>query len=120
MRSPENHPAQTVRTLNEALNARDRNATVSLFASGSVFRPGAAGATFEGAETITDALFGFLEMHESGRFEIVHEMVAGDEVYNEWRWSGVTNDGELFESHGCDHYLIRDGKVAVKNTFRKA
>jgi hypothetical protein len=47
-------------------------------------------------------------------------MFAGDEAYNEWRWVGVTNEGEPSESHGCDYYLIRDGKVALKNTFRKA
>jgi ketosteroid isomerase-like protein len=112
--------AATVRALNDALNARDREATVALFASDGVFRPGAAGASFEGPEAIVEALFGFLELHESGHFESVHEMFAGDEAYNEWTWVGVTNEGERSESHGCDYYLIRDGKVALKNTFRKA
>jgi ketosteroid isomerase-like protein len=109
----------TVRALNDALNARDREATVALFASDSVFRPGAAGVGFEGPEAATDALFGFLELHESGRFEILHEVYAGEEAYNEWKWVGVANDGEPSESHGCDYYLIRDGKVVLKNTFRK-
>ena len=116
----EDTTATTVRGLNDALNARDREATVALFASGAVFRPGAAGASFEGPEAIADALFGFLELHKSGQFEIVHEMYAADEAYNEWKWAGVSNEGERSESHGCDHYLIRDGKVALKNTFRKA
>jgi ketosteroid isomerase-like protein len=111
--------ATTVRALNDALNARDREATVALFASDGVFRPGAAGVGFEGPEAATDALFGFLELHESGRFEILHEVYAGEEAYNEWKWVGVANDGEPSESHGCDYYLIRDGKVALKNTFRK-
>jgi ketosteroid isomerase-like protein len=119
--SPKEDPAaRTVGALNDALNARDRVATVALFASNGVFRPGAAGPSFEGPEAIADALFGFLELHESGQFEIVHEMFAGDEAYNEWRWVGITKEGEPSESHGCDYYLIRDGKVALKNTFRKA
>jgi hypothetical protein len=46
-------------------------------------------------------------------------MYVGDEAYNEWKWVGVTNDGEPSESQGCDYFLIRDGKVALKNTFRK-
>jgi ketosteroid isomerase-like protein len=119
MSTKEETTATTVRALNDALNARDREATVALFASDGVFRPGAAGANFEGPEAIADALFGFLGAHKSGQFETVHEVFAGDEAYSEWQWVGVTNEGEPAESHGCDYYLVRDGKVAVRSTFRK-
>jgi ketosteroid isomerase-like protein len=112
--------ATTIRALNDALNTRDREATGALFASDGVFHAGAAGASFAGPEAITDAMFGFLGAHESGQFETIHEVFAGDEAYSEWKWAGVTNDGQAAESHGCDYYLIRDGKVVVKNTFRKA
>ena len=111
--------AATVHALNDALNARDREATAVLFASDGIFRPGAAGASFAGPEAITDALFGFLDMHKSGQFETVHEVFTGDEAYSEWTWAGVTNEGEPSETHGCDYYLVRDGKVAVRSTFRK-
>ena len=119
MSTNEESTAQTVRALNEALNARDRAATVALFASDGLFRPGAAGATFEGPEAIADALFGFLDAHKPGQFETLHEVFAGDEAFHEWKWVGVTNEGEPAETHGCDYYLIRDGKVAVRSTFRK-
>ena len=119
MNTTEETTATTVRALTGALNARDREATVALFASDGIFRPGAAGASFAGPEAIADSLFGFLGAHKSGQFETVHEVFAGDEAYHEWRWAGVTNDGQPAESHGCDYYLIRDGKVALKNTFRK-
>src|SRR5262249_43923725 len=105
--------------LNDALNARDRAATVALFASDSVFHPGAAGATFEGPAAIADALFWVLGAHKTRQFETVYEEFAGDEAFNEWKWAGVTNEGEPAESHGCDYYRIRDGKVAVRSTFRK-
>ena len=119
MSTTEETTATTVRALEGALNARDRAATVALFASDGVFRPGAAGASFAGPEAIADALFGFLDIHKSGRFETVHEVFAGDEAYNEWKWVGITSEGEPSESHGCDYYLIRGGKVAVRSTFRK-
>ena len=111
--------ATTVHALTDAVNARDRAATVALFASDGVFRPGAAGASMEGPEAIADALFGFLSAHKSGQFETIHEVFAGDEAYHEWKWVGVTNEGEPAETHGCDYYLVRDGKVAVRSTFRK-
>lgn len=119
MSAAEETTASTVHAMNDALNTRDREATMALFASDGVFRPGAAGASFAGPEAIADALFGFLNMHESGQFETVHEVFAGDEAYSEWKWAGVTTEGEPSESHGCDYYLVRDGKVAVRSTFRK-
>jgi ketosteroid isomerase-like protein len=119
MSTKEETTATTVRALTDALNARDREAAVALFASDGVFRPGAAGANFAGPEAIADALFGFLGVHQSGQFETVRELFAGDEAYHEWKWAGVTNEGEQVQSHGCDYYLIRDGKVAVRSTFRK-
>ena len=119
MSTKEETTARAVRALNDALNARDREATVALFASDSVFRPGAAGASFAGAEAIADALFGFLGAHQSGQFQTVHEVFAGDEAYHEWKWAGVTDNGEPSETHGCDYYLVHDGKVAVRSTFRK-
>src|SRR5262249_17594157 len=64
----EDTTASTVRALNDALNAGDREATGALFRSDGVFRPGAAGLCFEGPRAATDALFSFLELHKSGRF----------------------------------------------------
>jgi ketosteroid isomerase-like protein len=119
MSTKEEATATTVRALEDALNARDREAAAALFSSDGVFHPGAAGASFEGPAAIADALFGFLDMHKTGQFETVHEVFAGDEAYNEWKWVGVTNEGEVSESHGCDYYLVRDEKVAVRSTFRK-
>ena len=119
MSTKEETTATAVRAMNNAMNTRDREATVALFASDGVLRPGAAEASFVGPEAIADALFGFLGVHKSGQFETVHEVFAGDEAYHEWKWAGVTNEGEPTETHGCDYYLIRDGKVAVRSTFRK-
>ncbi len=119
MSTKEETTATTVRALNDALNVRDREATAAVFALDGVFRPGAAGTSFEGPEAIADALFGFLGAHRSGQFETVHEVFAGGEAYSEWKWVGVTNEGEPAESYGCDYYLVRDGKVAVRSTFRK-
>ena len=119
MNTKEEATATIVRALEDAVNARDREATVALFTSDGVFCPGAAGARLEGPEAIADALFGFLGAHKSGQFETLHQVFAGDEAYNEWKWVGVTSEGEPAETHGCDYYLIRDGKVAVRSTFRK-
>lgn len=120
MNTIEETTAITIRALNDALNMRDRAATAQLFAADGLFHAGAEGARFEGPEAITDALFGFLDAHKTGQFETVHEVFAGDEAYSEWKWAGITTEGQSAQAHGCDYYLIRDGRIAVKNTFRKA
>ena len=62
MNTQEETTAVTVRALNDALNARDREATVALFASDGVFRPGAAGTDFAGPEAIARVLSGDYEL----------------------------------------------------------
>jgi hypothetical protein len=66
MRTTEETTATTVHGLNAALNARNREATVALFASDGVLRWGAAGTSVEGPRAIADAMFGFLDAHQSG------------------------------------------------------
>jgi hypothetical protein len=56
MSTKEETTATTVRAMNDALNARDREATAALFAPDGVFRPGAAGASFP--TCLTDSISG--------------------------------------------------------------
>src|SRR5262245_9685017 len=108
-----------VRKFNDALNNRDRTTIAAAFTAEGVFRPAAAGASFEGREAVTQALMGFLDKHESGQFETLAEFAAGDDVFSEWRWTGTTKDGEAVSSHGADHFRLEDGLIVEKNTWRK-
>lgn len=111
--------AAAVRNFNDALNNRDRAAILAAFADDGAFRPAATGKSFEGPEAAAQALYDFLDKHESGQFETVRDFAVGDEVFSEWRWAGKTKDGESVQSHGADYFLLRDGLIVLKNTFRK-
>ena len=45
--------------------------------------------------------------------------VAGSRGVSEWTFTGTRTDGARVEVMGCDLFTLRDGKIAVKNSFRK-
>jgi hypothetical protein len=38
---------------------------------------------------------------------------------SEWIFTGTRRDGTRVEVRGCDLFTFRDGKIAVKNSYRK-
>ena len=45
--------------------------------------------------------------------------VHGDRGVSEWTFTGTKADGTRVEVHGCDLFTFREGKIAVKNSYRK-
>ena len=42
-----------------------------------------------------------------------------DRGVSEWTFTGTRADGTLVEVDGCDLFTFRDGKIALKNSYRK-
>ena len=45
--------------------------------------------------------------------------VQGNRGVSEWTFTGTRGDGTHVEVHGCDLFTFRDGKIALKNSYRK-
>ena len=45
--------------------------------------------------------------------------VVGDRGVSEWTFTGTRADGSHVEVHGCDIFTFRDGRIALKNSYRK-
>jgi ketosteroid isomerase-like protein len=45
--------------------------------------------------------------------------VQGDRGVSEWTFTGTREDGSRVEVNGCDLFTFRDGKLAIKNSYRK-
>jgi ketosteroid isomerase-like protein len=43
---------------------------------------------------------------------------AAEEV-TAWDLAGTRADGSRIEAHGCDLFTFRNGKIALKNSYRK-
>ena len=46
--------------------------------------------------------------------------IQGDRGVSEWTFTGTrAADGARVEVHGCDVFTFRNGKIAMKNSYRK-
>jgi len=111
--------AEISHQLTDAMNAHDVAAIEALLAADAVFLPGKAGVQFDGREAVTKALVGWLDQHSTYRLETVREFFAGDEGYNEWRFTAKSVAGDDVETHGVDYFRFADGKIVEKSSFRK-
>lgn len=53
------------------------------------------------------------------RFSETEVMYAGDRVIGTYRATGRYADGRPIDARGCDVYVIRDGKIARKDSYWK-
>src|SRR4029434_2575933 len=45
--------------------------------------------------------------------------VVGERGVSEWTFTGTRAGGTRVEVHGCDLFTFRNGKIALKNSYRK-
>lgn len=53
------------------------------------------------------------------RFSETEVTVAGDTVFGAFRATGRTRDGRAIDRRGLDVYRIRDGRIALKDSYWK-
>ena len=53
------------------------------------------------------------------RFSETEVTIAGDTVYGSFRATGKTRDGRAIDRRGLDIYRIRDGRIALKDSYWK-
>jgi ketosteroid isomerase-like protein len=58
----------------------------------------------------------FPDAHWANARHFVH----GDRGVSEWTFTGTRADGTRVEVHGCDLFTFRDGKILLKNSYRKS
>ena len=124
MEQPEMSLLELLISHTEAWNRHDLEALMGLFADDCVFEASGGGevcgeryqgrADVEKAfakvfETMPDAQWG------NGR----HHSLAPDYGVSEWTLTGTLPDGRRLEVNGCDFLTVRDGKITVKNSYRK-
>ena len=107
----------------DAWNRHDVDALMSFMADDCVFEssagPDICGTGYVGREAVRA---GFVEVWET--FPDAHwgnerHFVHGERGVSEWTFTGTRADGSRVEVHGCDLFTFRDGKIALKNAYRK-
>ena len=108
----------------EAWNRHDIDALMSFMSPDCVFQtaggPDACGARHVGTQAVRQAFAGaWAAVPDAQWINGVH-FVQGDFGVSQWTFVGTAADGTRIETDGVDIFNFKDGKICLKNAFRKA
>lgn len=114
---------QMLKDFGAAWNRHDIDALMSFMADDCAFHavagPDELGRTFKGCEAVRDGFqLAWQTMPDAAWLDADH-FVAGDRGVSECTFSGTKADGTRIQARMVDVFTFKDGKIAVKNAFRK-
>ena len=114
---------QWLQAFADAFNGHDVDALMSFMTNDCVFEasagPEVCGARFEGREAVGAAFADVWATFPDAHWANARHFVCGDRGVSEWVFTGTRGDGTRVEVSGCDLFRFRDGKIAIKNSYRK-
>lgn len=110
-------------TFAEAWNRHDSAALMACMADDCVFAssagPDVEGTRYEGPEQVQAGYMAVWNHYPDAHWGGARHFACGDRGVSEWTFTGTSVDGQRVEVHGCDVFTFRDGKIAVKDSYRK-
>lgn len=107
----------------DAFNAHDVDAIMAHMTDDCIFQasagPDADGQKFAGEKAVRKAFADVFMNFADARWSNAKHFIAGSRGVSEWVFTGTKTDGAKVEVKGCDLFTFRDGKIAVKNSYRK-
>jgi steroid delta-isomerase-like uncharacterized protein len=106
-----------------AWNRHDLDALMSMMTDDCVFQasagPHADGQRSEGKPAVRAAFAAVFDTFPDAQWRDPRHFVRGDRGVSEWTFTGTHVNGTRAEVTGCDLLTFRDGRIAVKNSYRK-
>ena len=107
-----------------AFNQHDAAALVSMMTDGAVFYTVAGdtenGNAIIGREAIQRAFTDVWTNMPDAHWEAQHIFTKGNSGLSQWLFTGTNKrTGETIKAQGCDVFTFKNGKIAIKNAFRK-
>ncbi len=107
----------------DAWNAHDIDALMALMSEDCVFEasagPDVCGARYVGREAVRASFAEVWVTFRDARWGNARHFICGERGVSEWTFTGTYADGTHIEVNGCDLFTFRDGKIALKNSYRK-
>ncbi len=107
----------------KAWNRHDLDALMSMMTDDCVFEASGGddvnGESYQGQESVRAAFAAVFERFPDAHWGGARHFVNDDRGVSEWTFTGTLQDGRRVEVNGCDLFTFRDGKIAIKNSFRK-
>jgi steroid delta-isomerase-like uncharacterized protein len=107
----------------DAWNRHDLDALMSMMTDDCVFEasagPDVHGERSQGRHSVRAAYSSVFEAFPDAHWADPRHVIAGNRGVSEWTFTGTRKDGKQVEVNGCDLFTFRDGKIAIKNSYRK-
>lgn len=107
----------------DAWNRHDVDALMSAMTPDGVFEASGGNAVdgqrYEGAVAVRAAYAAIFDTYPDAHWGNARHFVSGDRGLSEWTFTGTMKDGKRVEVTGCDVFTFRNGKIAIKNSYRK-
>ena len=114
---------QRLQAFADAWNSHDLDALMSFMTADCVFEasagPDVCGTRFEGRDAVRAAFAEVWATFPDAHWGNARHLVCGDRGVSEWTFTGTRGDGTRVEVQGCDLFRFREGKIVLKNSYRK-
>ena len=122
--SPAPVTVATLEAFSDAWNRHDIDALMGFMHEDCVFQTAAGneacGTRHSGTAAVRKAFAAAWEAVPDAQWINGRHFVSGDFGTSQWTFTGTAADGSRIETDGIDVFSFKDGKIALKNVFRKA
>lgn len=116
--------ASTLAAFSAAWNRHDVDALMGFMSTDCVFQTAAGtaacGTRHVGTDAVRKAFAAAWHAVPDAQWINGQHLVHGSFGVSQWTFTGTAADGSRIETDGVDLFTFKDGKIAVKNAFRKA
>ena len=107
----------------DAWNRHDLDALMTMMTDDCVFEssagPAVNGQRSEGRDAVRTAFASVFAAFPDAQWRNPRHFIADNRAVSEWTFTGTQRDGTRVEVNGCDLFTLRNGRIVVKNSFRK-
>ena len=107
----------------EAWNRHDVDALMSFMTEDCVFNasagPDVCGTHYVGREAVRAGFAEVWATFPDARWGNARHFVREERGVSEWTFTGIRADGTRVEVDGCDLFTFRDGRIHLKDSYRK-
>ena len=107
----------------DAWNRHDVDDLMSFMTEDCIFESSggedACGTRYQGADAVRKGYAKAWKDFPDARWNNARHFVQGNQGVSEWTFTGTNSEGKRSQVNGCDIFTFRDGKIQVKNSYRK-
>lgn len=107
----------------DAWNRHDIDALMAFMSEDCVFEasagPVVSGTRYVGREAVREGFVEAWTTFPDAHWADARHFICGARGVSEWTFTGTRADGTRVGVQGCDLFTFRDGKIALKNSYRK-